>query len=151
MSRVSYTVLLSYGPEGETVEQIIRGKGLFSYYSLHGLDIFTNGITGILELVRHISMVFPGHPFTDGRLHQTRQRARLASSFLASAGVCPLLFLLSARAVLLLAPVLGRHLGMVIDLGVSMPERFSRDPAGTFVSQSAAQLHRPGILVPNPC
>ncbi|MEQ2157365.1 hypothetical protein GOODEAATRI_001120 [Goodea atripinnis] len=61
------------------------------------------------------------------------RRARLASSFLASAGVWPLLPL-NARAVLPLARVLGRYLSMVIDLGVSIPERCGRDLAGTFVS-----------------
>ncbi|MEQ2174657.1 hypothetical protein GOODEAATRI_010018 [Goodea atripinnis] len=70
--------------------------------------------------------------------------ARLASSFLASAGVC---LLLSAQAILPLARVLGRHLSMVIGLWGSIPERCGRDPAGTFVSQSAAQLDRPRILV----
>ncbi|MEQ2302364.1 hypothetical protein AMECASPLE_006124 [Ameca splendens] len=34
--------------------------------------------------------------------------------------------------------------------GVSIPERCGRDLAGTFVSQSAAQLDRPGILVAPP-
>ncbi|MEQ2168283.1 hypothetical protein GOODEAATRI_012739 [Goodea atripinnis] len=68
---------------------------------------------------------------TDGRVLAVMHKcARLASSFLASAGVCALL-LLSTRAVLPLAPVLSCHLSMVIDLGVSIPKRCSRDPAGT--------------------
>lgn len=31
------------------VEQVIRGEGLFSNHSLHGLHILTDGITRVLE------------------------------------------------------------------------------------------------------
>ncbi|MEQ2161562.1 hypothetical protein GOODEAATRI_010762 [Goodea atripinnis] len=106
-------------------------------------------VLAALAVPLYISCLPSLHPFRTVVV-QLRQHARLASSFLASAGVCPLL-LFSARAVLPLAQVLGRHLNMVIDLWVSIPERCGRDPAGTFVSQSAAQLDRPGILVaPSP-
>lgn len=31
------------------VEQVIRGEGLLSHHSLHGLDVLTDGVAGILQ------------------------------------------------------------------------------------------------------
>lgn len=36
------------------VEQIIRGEGLLSHHGLHGLDVLTDGVTGVLETRRDV-------------------------------------------------------------------------------------------------
>mmetsp|Transcript_17100 Transcript_17100/g.39297 ORF Transcript_17100/g.39297 Transcript_17100/m.39297 type:complete len:306 (-) Transcript_17100:472-1389(-) len=67
---------LSFESLQETeVKVIFHGKGFFSNNSLHSHDILTHSIRSI-KLVRNGTVIVSGHTFSDGGLHQTRQRRK---------------------------------------------------------------------------
>lgn len=55
------------------IQEVLRGQGLLTDDSLHGLYILANSVAGV-QLVGHVAVVLARHTLANGTLHETRQR-----------------------------------------------------------------------------